>query len=123
MVPGEFSNFIDDAAASSPELRALLQRSSPDPRMRDVELLVRFLSMKNYINDYAGRMKSFLDESCERLNSEWPKRENQIKQQVEEFQAAIRLLITIFGTERIARKSTVKNGQATELLVVRGSRK
>jgi hypothetical protein len=40
MFPGGFSDFVDDEASASISLRTLLARDTPDPRMRDVELLV-----------------------------------------------------------------------------------
>ncbi|WP_046867874.1 DUF262 domain-containing protein [Microvirga massiliensis] len=104
MVPGEFSNLVDDAAADSIELQTLLSRASPDPRMRDVELLVRFLAIRNFLNSYAGRMKSFLDLACETLNAEWARREGAIKQQIGQFGAAVRSLIAIFEEDKLARK-------------------
>jgi len=105
MVPGPFSNYADDTAMTSQTLRTLLSRSTPDPRMRDVELLVRFLSIQNFLSDYGGRMKSFLDESCLKLNAGWTSYEQVIQDQVKEFDLAVDLLISVIGEERIARKS------------------
>jgi hypothetical protein len=104
MVPGEFSDYIDDAAANSFELRALMSRQSPDPRMRDVELSVRFMAMQNFLNTYNGRMKSFLDSTCETLNDNWQARGQHIKEDFRAFEAAIRVLIEIFNAEKVARK-------------------
>lgn len=106
LFPGQFSDYIDDTAASSDVVQILLSRSSedPDPRMRDVELLVRFLAFKNFINIYPGRMKEFLDLTCERLNSNWNTMEDTVGGQVDEFQNATRSLTDIFGVESVARK-------------------
>ncbi|GJE62811.1 DUF262 domain-containing protein [Methylobacterium trifolii] len=71
VVPGAFSDYVDDAAAGSAEIQTLLSRKTPDPRMRDVELLVRFLALHNFVELYPGRMKTFLDESCQKLNDSW----------------------------------------------------
>jgi hypothetical protein len=104
MVPGPFSDFVDDWAVESTGLKVLLSRHTPDPRMRDVELLVRHLSFINRLNEYAGRMKAFLDDSCEVFNSSWSQIEPGIRRQAETLELVISALVEIFGTE-IARKA------------------
>lgn len=104
MFPGEFSNYVDDQALASQELRTLLSRTSPDPRMRDVELLVRFLAFHYFTPSYPGRMKDFLDHACEELNAHWNEGRERITQAIENFQAAAEALLDIFGEERVARK-------------------
>jgi hypothetical protein len=104
IVPGEFSNFVDDCAAESQELQRLLGRNSPDPRMRDVELLVRYLSFQTQIESYAGRMKEFLDESSLALNEQWGHREQQLRELFLGFTESIRILEEIFGPDNVARK-------------------
>ena len=37
--------------------------------MRDAELLVRYFGFKNYLTDYKGNLKVFLDDTCAPLNS------------------------------------------------------
>jgi hypothetical protein len=69
MVPGPFTDFVDDAATESLALQSLLPSHVPDPRMRDVELAARFFAFRNFVTDYGGRMKSFLDDACGRLHA------------------------------------------------------
>lgn len=103
-IPGPFSDYVDFAASASPALRMILSRNSPDPRMRDVELLVRYLSFKSYLPAYQGRMKRFLDNSCERLNFDWVQQELVITALVNEFELGVAALIDIFGADGLARK-------------------
>lgn len=104
-IPGRFSDYVDLAASSSQALRTILSRNSPDPRMRDVELLVRYLSFQNYLSTYHGRMKRFLDLSCQKLNADWLQREQSIAAQVDEFESGVTTLIDIFGADGLARKT------------------
>ncbi|WP_034883815.1 hypothetical protein M728_001907 [Ensifer sp. WSM1721] len=105
MFPGDFSDYVDDSAAASQPLQALLGRESPDPRMRDVELLTRYLSFQHFLSGYTGRMKDFLDTTCNTLNDEWEIRKEFVFSSVEQFNEATSALIEIFGIEQIARKS------------------
>jgi hypothetical protein len=103
-VPGPFSDFADDFALESEPIQALLGRKSPDPRMRDVELIVRHLALHFYITNYRGRMKEFLDTSCENFNENWPTLEDQVREAATHFVEAIVILQTIFGAQGVARK-------------------
>lgn len=104
MFPGEFSNNVDDAAIQSGALRTLLSRDSPDPRMRDVELLVRFLAFHFFLPDYSGRMKDFLDFACEKLNAEWQVKKDRIQEAITIFEEGANFLIELLGGDKVARK-------------------
>ncbi|MCA3719761.1 DUF262 domain-containing protein [Phenylobacterium sp.] len=105
MVPGPFSDFIDDTAQKSAQVQRLLGRSAPDPRMRDVELLVRYLAFRRFLSTYTGRMKDFLDNACSKLNSEWDAVKPSVEQDILQFNDAVDALLEVFGDENLARKS------------------
>jgi len=104
LIPGEFSVYIDQEASKSNALQRLLSRNSPDPRMRDVEILVRFLSFRNFIEKYNGRMKPFIDDSYKAFSENWDKYEPAVASQIEQFEQGVLALIEIFGSNGIARK-------------------
>ncbi|MCJ2029176.1 DUF262 domain-containing protein [Methylobacterium sp. J-043] len=109
MVPGPFSEFIDDTALASVHTQRLLGRTSPDPRMRDVELLVRFLGFRNYLPTYGGRMKEFLDSVCQQLTDTWANSQPRVQDDLNAFNSAVDALIEIFGVDDIARKPGSKS--------------
>ena len=77
--PGPFLDYLDDATANSDIIKRMLNNKFADTRMKDIELSLRFYAYHYYFNDYTGNLKIFLDETCERLNSEWNEREREIK--------------------------------------------
>ena len=105
LFPGTFSDTVDDRAQASAPLQAILGRDTPDPRMRDVELLVRFLGFYFFMPTYMGRMKDFLDSTCDTLNSGWQEYAPQVEQAIQAFNAAAEALLQIFGADGIARKA------------------
>lgn len=105
LMPGHYSDYIDDVAASSQVLQRLLSRNSPDPRMRDVEILARFVAFQNFIETYPGRMKSFLDSACLALNHDWANFSDAVQNQVAQFDLGATSLIEIFGQDGVARKA------------------
>src|SRR5262249_9059744 len=60
LLPGKFSDYVDEAAAKSEGMRKLLGIAGPDPRMRDIEILARFLAFRFFATAYPGRMKQFV---------------------------------------------------------------
>lgn len=105
MFPGQFSDEVDDRALNSDSLKSLLGRSTPDPRMRDVELLVRYLGFHFFLSDYTGRMKDFLDNTSMKLNNVWDSKRPSVEAAIDEFNIATCFLIDLFGEDRIARKT------------------
>lgn len=103
IVPGPFTDWIDEAAIQSEALKRLLKLDAPDYRMRDVELLARYFAFQNFLHDYRGRMKEFLDLSFSRFNSEWDEREPACIDQLDSFDAAVQSLEALFG-DGVARK-------------------
>jgi len=104
LFPGDFSNFVDSAAADSEPLKKLLRISEPDFRMRDVELLVRFLAFSFFLEDYAGNLKVFLDSACGEMNRLWEQNELVIQSQVASFNKALLAGESIFGVNNVGRK-------------------
>jgi len=103
LLPGDFSNYVDDAAARSAALQRLLGLSGPDPRMRDIEILARFLSFRFFATTYPGRMKEFLDGTFASFNSKWDQYEPQVAEAVAGFESGVDELLRIFGDD-LARK-------------------
>jgi hypothetical protein len=104
MVPGAFADFIDDAALNSKHVQRLLGRSDPDPRMRDVEIMVRFIAFRRFLSSYPGRMKEFLDNTCGVLNETWDQAKDSVADDVSQFNEAVDALISIFDEDELARK-------------------
>ncbi len=104
LLPGPFTDFVDKAASESRTLKDLLKISKPDFRMRDVELLIRYVGLKFFIDSYDGNLKRFLDVTCERLNQKWSTQEQRILQEMQEFEEAYEFLKRIFGRGKVCTK-------------------
>ena len=98
LLPGPFTDYLDDASSASPGLQSALQINGPDFRMRDVELLLRFLAFDFFLSEYTGNLKLFLDTTCERLNKSWASDEEAIADRVSACEAAIEATQDVFGT-------------------------
>lgn len=95
--PGKFIDFVDKRSGESLALRQILNNPEPDFRMRDVELMIRYLAYRNFLDKYAGNMKKFLDEACNDLNRSWSSRSEEILSQSDEFEDICAVVRTVFG--------------------------
>ncbi|SRR6266403_2887683 len=68
---GDFAKYLIDITSRPNPLWRLLGVESPDPRLRDVELLLRLVAWRRFSREYIGNMKPFLDEAMNRLNNRW----------------------------------------------------
>lgn len=101
--PGDFINFLDDQSVKSQALRKIFKSKNPDFRMRDVELLLRYVAFHYFLPEYRGNLKAFLDMTCEVLNKDWEKRASDIKDTVSQFENAVQTTINIFGEKNVSR--------------------
>ena len=101
--PGDFINFLDDESIKNQALRKILKSQNPDPRMRDVELLLRYVGFHHFLSDYRGNLKVFLDMTCKKLNKDWKEKETEVRYTVSQFEKAVQTTTTIFGKENIFR--------------------
>jgi hypothetical protein len=104
--PGYFTDFLDDFAIESIWLRKALRLRGPDFRMRDVEILLRFFAFSEYLEEYSGNLKHFLDETVERINQRWDQGEDEsIRRIAVECELAIEATFEAFGTQAFYRWS------------------
>lgn len=96
LFPGNFTDFVDDRSVKSAQLQNLLRISAPDYRMRDVELLARFLAFHFFLRDYQGRLKAFIDQAFSTLNRDWSAMESTVMDACDQFEQAIEALNVIF---------------------------
>jgi Protein of unknown function DUF262 len=108
--PGEFISFLDDHSVKSQILKKIFKSKVSDFRMRDVELLLRYVGFHYFLSDYRGNLKSFLDNTCEKLNKNWDKSENNVKYQINQFENGVETTIDIFGERNFSRTWLANSG-------------
>ena len=99
LYPGEFIKFANRVASESKSIKRILKlkKDTLDFRMRDVELLIRYMAFQFFADQYHGSMQAFLDKACEQLNKDWTQKENEINNQVQSFEFAADCSYGIFG--------------------------
>lgn len=94
--PGKFIDFLDEKSTESNALKDILNLKKADFRMRDNELMLRFIAYGNFFTNYNGNLKQFLDNCCLSFNKDWDRKENILNDQIEQFELAHQRLKEIF---------------------------
>jgi hypothetical protein len=94
---GEFSRYLVAVTDTENPLWRLLPLDAPDPRLRDVELLLRVVALTLFPHEYRGNLKPFLDNAMRSLNTRWDVRCPEIQALVAELFTAIDAVYQIFG--------------------------
>ena len=95
--PGKFSAYVDMFSIESPEIKKILNLKTPDFRMRDAELVIRYFAFRNFLNRYSGNLAPLLDYTTKFFNDNWARDENLIRLQSGALKAGIDATISIFG--------------------------
>ncbi|MDQ0813228.1 hypothetical protein QFZ63_004942 [Streptomyces sp. B3I7] len=103
--PGDFTDYLDDAASESEWLRRALRIKKPDFRMRDVEVLLRYFAFQYKLEEYTGNLKRFLDDTVNELNERWDGGAQHIRQVGDNCNRAIETTFEIFGDNAFFRWS------------------
>jgi hypothetical protein len=106
--PGPFVSFVNDFTATSETFHKLLGRKTPDFRMRDVELLVRYFAFDRFLPSHFGNLKPLLDRTCESLNSAWEDEAEAIKESARGCEEAIQAIQGVFGKDAFRRWNEVR---------------
>jgi len=104
--PGEFLKKIDFYCTESAGIKFLFGDNVPDPRMRDMDLILRFIVMTRFVTDYKGNYKNAVDTVCDYFNSNWLKRERMALESLELFESTIEIARKIFGDEEVFRRKS-----------------
>jgi hypothetical protein len=103
LFPGDFVNYVDDVAFHSVILKEFMGLQHADYRMRDVEILLRYLAFHFFIDTYSGNMSKFLNDTTKWLNGSFEERKIEIDQAVKSFESALQAAIEIFTVRHVAR--------------------
>jgi len=100
---GEFAKYLLETTGETNPLWDVLGIDVPDPRLRDVELLLRLIAWRRFSRKYRGNMKKFLDESMEFLNDHWSKERSGVEDLTQQLFLGTNSALKVFGSD-VGRK-------------------
>jgi len=103
---GEFANYLIKTTDAVLPVHKVLNLSEPDTRLRDAEILLRFISFSLFGGTYTGNLTPFLDTTMATINGAWGARREEVERLVAEFNAATALLLDVMPPKKVGRKFT-----------------
>lgn len=105
---GNFADYLIDITERKLPLHEVMNLEGPDPRLSDIEIILRFFSFCTFGRKYNGNLKYFLDNSMEEITKKWTKYEVYLDGLFDEFNKSTIKLINTFGSGNVGRK--IMNG-------------
>lgn len=110
---GEFSNYLIDVTNNVQPIQLIMNLEGPDKRLRDIEVILRCISMILFFKDYKGNLKVFLDNTMGIVTHEWTKYEKNIYDLYDRINECLKILSDILGGYKaIGRKFTKDNPES-----------
>ena len=86
-------------------LHKVMRLEEPDARLRDAEILLRYIAFSKYGSSYDGNLTPFLDFSMAKINFGWASGlEGETLALLEQFNIATSRLLEIFPENKVGRK-------------------
>lgn len=101
---GEFSKLIMEETNKTIPLHYVMGLSGPDARLRDAEILLRYIAFKLFGESYNGNLSSFLDFALKQGNEHWGQLGDEIISTINEFNEATQLVMDVMPEGKAGRK-------------------
>lgn len=95
--PGKFTDGLNEYTIESNGIRSVLNLSQPDFRMRDNELVLRYVAFRKSVDRYNGNLKQFLDDITLFYNKSWDTSRQDVERMFSDLDYAIDISTRIFG--------------------------
>lgn len=101
---GPFADFLIAATNDHLPLHDVLRLTGPDNRLRDAEIVLRFIAFSMFGPHYGGNLTPFLDESMAKINQDWANQEAKVKHLFAELMSATVALSDKLDVKKVGRK-------------------
>lgn len=107
---GEFANYLIATTNEVQPIHWVMNINEPDKRLRDIEIILRCISMVMFSHHYRGNLKVFLDKTMGIITEKWDRYKNDVEKVYSRINECIEVLGKIFGSyNQIGRKFTGGN--------------
>jgi hypothetical protein len=101
---GPFADYLVSITNSVQPIHSVLGLSGPDTRLKDVEIVLRFIAIVLFGDGYRGNLKKFLDDVMELVTNDWARYKPPVESTYEDLNTAIKNLGEVLGNNLVGRK-------------------
>jgi hypothetical protein len=113
---GKVLDYIDEYIRASQPFRQIFGEQL-DRRMRDVELVLRYVTFERFYEKYKGDLKQFLDDAVIFYDKNWNAELQRLNTDLEKLDTALDLAYTVFGGNAFKKWNGEKFERATNRAV------
>lgn len=101
---GAFADYLITLTNTAQPIHKVLGLTGPDTRLKDVEIVLRFIGIVSFGSLYHGNLKKFLDDVMMDVTANWTSMKSKVDQAYAELNNAIINLEYLLGKQCIGRK-------------------
>jgi len=101
---GKFADYLIQITSKFQPVHGVLGLNGPDTRLKDVEIVLRFIGVVMFGKSYQGNLKKFLDDVMELVTKDWDAFQPKIEKVYAELNLAIENLNQVLGAKLVGRK-------------------
>jgi hypothetical protein len=101
---GPFADYLIECTNKLSGVHKVLGLTDTDPRLRDAEIVLRFIGLVLFPQLYRGNLKAFLDSVMNEVNADWGRYKPEAENVFDELNGSIEILNDLFGYRLIGRK-------------------
>ena len=99
LFPGRFLDYVNEYSYDNVWIKSVLGIAKPDKRMKDVELVVRYISFKYFLSSYSNSLNEFFNNTCIYFNKTWDENKDAIINECLELNNAISFVFDNLGKD------------------------
>jgi hypothetical protein len=81
-----------------------LGSNGPDVRLKDAEIVLRFVAIVLFGDRYQGNLKRFLDDTMETVTKDWAEWQPKVQLVVDQLNSSIATMTGVFSARKVGRK-------------------
>ena len=101
---GPFANYLYEKTETIQPIHSIMSLSEPDPRLFDMEFILRFIAFSLRGKKYTGNLKKFLDDTMGEINKKWGELKPKIDEIYKMMNYGIDNLHRVFNSSQIGRR-------------------
>lgn len=101
---GPFADYLITVTNKPLPLHSVLGSNAPDARLKDAEIVLRFIAIVLFGERYQGNLKRFLDDTMETVTKDWAAWQPKIQAVVDQLNSSIATMTGVFGAKKVGRK-------------------
>jgi hypothetical protein len=101
---GPFADYLITVTNKPLPLHSVLGSNGPDARLKDAEIVLRFIAIVLFGERYVGNLKRFLDDTMETVTKNWGSWEPKVEEVVDQLNSSIATMTGVFGARKVGRK-------------------